>query len=482
MSILNSHLSRRRFLQVALLGSASGILAACGAPAAPATAPTAQPQATTAQAQPTSAPASNALSGKKGVMWGLKYDPHVEAYKRLATLFNKTSGVTLEVAPQDWPIEQKLIPALAAGTVPDVVCIMGKQLLPLHLQKALMPLRDTVYASAGVDPVKDFIGDGVGAYTWKNEIWGVPVEANQVGSMVNIPVEDAKAASVWDKYPPGNGQTFFDSYDSMWAMAKALQKTENGKVTKWGLTSQGWEHGSILSAIRTQGVKWWDNDAKKFNVDSEAGVQALKLIIEQPVKLGIETQMDQGSVDTALAGKVAISRGNPAPSLQAKSLGFTYELAAAPRMKPGEDPLFSGEGGWGFVAPKATKNPDVSIAFLKMLCTKDGQMEYAKIYDGLFATSFKALVGNYDINKFPGPDSANAKAQKLCQVLLPLTAFYGGVEGFGYVAEVDGALAQVGAEVRQGKLTAAEGATKIQGRLEAQYKQYLDDAKQYGGG
>src|SRR5206468_1044408 len=154
---------------------------------------------------------------------------------------------TFNIEPQDWPIEQKLIPALAAGTPPDVVCIMGKVLLPLHLQKALMPLRDTVYASSGVDPDKDFIGDGVGAYTWKNEIWGVPVESNQVGSMVNIPVEDAKAAGVWDKYPPGNGQTFFDSYDQMWELAKKLQKTENNKVVKWGLTSQGWEHGSILS-------------------------------------------------------------------------------------------------------------------------------------------------------------------------------------------------------------------------------------------
>ncbi|MCL5996052.1 MAG: extracellular solute-binding protein, partial [Chloroflexi bacterium] len=236
MSIPKTHVTRRNFMKVALFGTTAGILAACGGQTAPAPAPQ---SSETKEAAPvaTDAPKASSLEGKKGVQWGLKYDPHVEAYKRLATLFNKVSGATVSVEPQDWPIEQKLIPAMAAGTPPDVVCIMGKSLLPLHLQKALMPLKDSVYASAGVDPEKDFIGDGVGGYTWKSEIWGVPVESNQVGSMVNIPVDDAKAAGVWEKYPPGNGKQFFDSYEEMWQMAKELQKEEGGKVVKWGLTS-----------------------------------------------------------------------------------------------------------------------------------------------------------------------------------------------------------------------------------------------------
>jgi ABC-type glycerol-3-phosphate transport system substrate-binding protein len=69
-------------------------------------------------------------------MWGLQYDPHVEAYQRLSDLFAEQGGGTFEVQPQAWPIPPKVIAALAAGTQPDVACIMGEQLTSLHLHQA----------------------------------------------------------------------------------------------------------------------------------------------------------------------------------------------------------------------------------------------------------------------------------------------------------------------------------------------------------
>ena len=70
---------------------------------------------------------------------------------------------------------------------------MGKMCVPLYIQKALMPLKEAVYASNGVNPDTDFIGDGIGAYSWEGEIYGVPTEVNGVGNVVNVPVDDVKA-------------------------------------------------------------------------------------------------------------------------------------------------------------------------------------------------------------------------------------------------------------------------------------------------
>ena len=74
-------ISRRNFLKTAAGAVGVGLLASCGgSPAAP--------QA----ADSTAAPAAAAPAGNieaEGVLWGLKYDPHVEAYKRLADLFQK---------------------------------------------------------------------------------------------------------------------------------------------------------------------------------------------------------------------------------------------------------------------------------------------------------------------------------------------------------------------------------------------------------
>jgi len=105
------------------------------------------------------------LEGKKGRIWGLQYDPHVGAYQRLAALFNKRTGATLSVEPQAWPLETKLIAALAAGTQPDVACIMGKMCIPLYIQNALLPLRDAVYNYMKVKPEEVFFEDAVYAYS-----------------------------------------------------------------------------------------------------------------------------------------------------------------------------------------------------------------------------------------------------------------------------------------------------------------------------
>ena len=478
--------SRRKFLQtatgVAAIGSAGFLAASCAAPAAaPAAQPgAAAPAAPAAEAQPTAAAAaasSAGLEGKTGTLWGLKYDPHVEAYNRLAALFKTKTGATLKVEPQDWPIETKLITALSAGAPPDAVCIMGKVLPPLHLQKALLPISDLVYKPIGIDPYKDYFTDASGAYTWDNEIWGVPVEVSQVGSMVNIPIDDVKAANLSDKYPPTNGKVFFESYEDLYALAGALQTKEGENVSRWGLSSQGWDSTSLLGIIRSLGVEWWDNTAKKFNIDSEAGVQAFEYLIEKPVKMGIETQLDQTGVDAALQGKVAIVRGNGTPTVQGKDLGYNYELTGAPKVN-GKDPLFIGEGGWGFSAPKNAKNQDISVAFLQMMATPEGQKEYSKIYGGIISST-RSLAGQFDWFKDPSPDSPNVKAGKIMlDALLPNTIYYG--EQFGYASEIDAAVAAVAGEVRQGKFTAAQGAKELQTRFEAQYKQYEDDIKKLG--
>jgi ABC-type glycerol-3-phosphate transport system substrate-binding protein len=473
--------SRREFLKVALGTVSAGILAACGAPAATApsgdTSGAASSGASSAATQaPAAAPA--APSGGKvepeGVLWGLKYDPHVEAYNRLATLFKSQTGSSLKVEPQEWPLETKLIAALAAGTQPDVVCIMGKVLLPLHLQKALLPLKEAVFKAKGVDPATQFVGDAIGAYTYENEIWGVPVESNQVGNTVCVPVEDVQSAGLADKYPPTNGKLYFESYQDMWDLAKKLQVTKDGKVTRWGLSSKGWDTQSLLGIVRSLGQKWWDNDAKKFGLNTDAGIEAMKLFAETPVAEGIETELDQSHVDAALAGKVALARGNGTPAVQGLALGYHYELAAAPRVKPGQDPLFIGEGGWGFAAPAKTKHPGVSLAFLQMMCTQEGQMAYAKIYDGLLGYAWAGFKEDTTRFKDPSPENPNVKASKFYTNLLSQTEYYG--EGFGYIAEIEKAGGEIASLVRQKKLDAAQAMKQWQERCEAQYAQFLKDS------
>jgi len=184
-------------------------------------------------------PAGGSLEAE-GVLWGLQYDPHVAAYGRLAELFKQQTGSTLRIEPQAGAdLVSKFIAALSAGTQPDAYCLIGNQLTPLHVQKVLLPLDELVYQYQGVDPKTAFIGDSVQAYTWESQIWGVPVESNAVGNTVNVPAGDVAALGLQDKVPPFNGETYFDSYPSMWELAKSLQKEENGQVSRWGISTAG---------------------------------------------------------------------------------------------------------------------------------------------------------------------------------------------------------------------------------------------------
>jgi hypothetical protein len=66
--------NRREFIRGTATVVAAGALAACVAPA-----PVPAPTAPTEAPKPTTAPAAApSLQGKTGVLWGLKYDPHVD--------------------------------------------------------------------------------------------------------------------------------------------------------------------------------------------------------------------------------------------------------------------------------------------------------------------------------------------------------------------------------------------------------------------
>lgn len=464
------HGSRRDFLKVAAGTVGAGLLVGHGQSGI------LQPEAAVA--------ATSRRSLKKiepsGVLWGLQYAPHVAAYQRLADLFHQTTGSTLTIKPQPFPLEPKMIAAVAAGTEPDVACILGSAAIPIFMRNVLQPLDDIVFKAKHVDLAKDFVGDSVQAFTWEGQILGVPVESNAIGFVCSLPVDEIRAKGLGSKYPPTNGKVYFDSYPAMWQLAKALQTTRNGRVTRYGLSSTGWEQQSMFGIMRSLGVKWWDLSAKKFNLDSEAGITAMKLLVETPVKMGIETALPpaQDSGTAVLAGKVAICRGNSTPALQGRPLGFHYDTCGAPSVIPGKEPLFTGEGGWGFAALKKAKNPGVATAFVQMMASQQAQLAYGKIYSGIPFYAWKGLA--HDTTRFtdPSPTSPEVLAAKVFGDLESRTVYFG--EQCGYYSLVAAAVTGAAAAVRQGHLTSAAAVKRIQADLEAQYRQFARDLKSLG--
>ena len=193
--------------------------------------------------------------------------------------FKEVSGAVAVVEPQAWPLETKVISAMAAGTVPDVTCIMGKQLVPLLEQGALITMEEAVFEPAGIDPDAFFNPGAIGAFFYNGNHWGIPVEDNNVGQAVGVRtdwVEEAgdEAMEIWNN---ALELGWFDSFESVWQLAEILQQTDDdGNVKVWGLNGQGWDNRTWMGIMRDLGQDWWDSANQEFFLNSEGAMEALR--------------------------------------------------------------------------------------------------------------------------------------------------------------------------------------------------------------
>jgi ABC-type glycerol-3-phosphate transport system substrate-binding protein len=460
-------ISRRRFLQIAGTGMATGLFAACaGAAPAPEAKP-AEGQAAATEA-PKEAAAPPPEGGKEYVMWGLEYDPHVDRYKALDAAFFEKTGNKANIQPQAWPLETKLLAAITAGTQPDVVCVMGKVSIPLFQQKAVLQMDDVVYNAQGVDVNKFFFPEALQAYTWDSHYYGVPLESNQVCQSVGTRYDyldevGDKAKALW---PGLNGKDGFDSFDQMWELATLLQKKDGDAISRYGMSGQGWDTNEMWSITRSYGKFLWDSEKQKFNFDSEEAVKAMQTYVETPVKMGIETQLDMTHMDALYAGKCGVAMGNTALAPEGAKLGLKVESVTTPPAIPGQEPLFVGEGGWGFEIPTNAKQKDIAIEFCKWMATRDGQVIYAQIYGGVVPSTPSVL----DDAIYQGDDMVK-KSRRRAIASLKNTIFYGNDWGLDVTGSDDTIV-----KCRQGAATAQETCQALQELMTANYNKWKESS------
>lgn len=461
-------ISRRRFLQIAGTGVAGGLIAACGA-ATPTAAPAEQPAEKPAEGEAAEAPAAApaaAAGSKEYVMWGLEYDPHVDRYKALDAAFSEKTGYKANIQPQAWPLDAKVLAAIAADNQPDVVCIMGIASLPLFQQGAVLQMDEVVYKEAGVNVTEFFYPEALQAYTWEGHYYGVPLESNQVSTVVGTRYDylDEVGDSAKALWPGLQGKDQFASFEDMWALAELLQKKEGDTITRWGMSGQGWDLGQFFSIMRSCGKFFWDAEQKKFNFDSEEAVKAAQLYIETPVKKGIETQLDDHHMNMLFAGKIGVGMGNTAMAPEGAKLGLTVETVTTPPAIPGQKALFVGEGGWGWEIPARAKNMAAAVEFCKWMSTREGQVIYAQIYGGCVSSTPTV----FDDAIYQGDDLVK-KSKRRAIATLPDTVYYGNDWGLNRTGA-----GEILEELRQGATSAEEACAKMQETMTTNYQQWKD--------
>ncbi len=457
--------SRRDFLKTAAGAVGAGVVAASGLEAGV----KAASAATTATAVRAGGVEPN------GTFWGLNYLPHIQGYHRMADLFKRKTGSTLTIQPQPYGYTS-LIAAIAAGTQPDVVCQNGQLMAALILQGALTRIDQSVYAYQHTLPwQKYYVGDAVVPFSLGSDlnnlqIYGVPVETDGgLGDVINVPVDAVKKAGLEKQYPPTNGQDYFESFDQLYALAKALQTTVNGKVKRWGLSGEGWDLPTLGGIMYTLGQEVFSEATGQFHFDSPAGIQAMKYHVEIPVSMGIEKEWNDGSavIDEALNGNVAVTMANGTPETFGKQYGFDYAASGSPKIN-GKTPQAFGEGqGWGIVGPVKPQHPGIQLAYLRMMDERDGQYAYDLTYGGVAVVAWKDILLN-DTSRFHPPS-------KLPNWLVSALENCHYIGRAGYIDRIDAAVTAGCQAVRSKKMNSAQAMAQVQQKATAQYKQYKID-------
>ncbi|HEY8282970.1 MAG TPA: extracellular solute-binding protein [Chloroflexota bacterium] len=465
--------SRRDFLKTAAGTVGAGVVAAAGLETSLKTVAAAAPAAVRAQALESS-----------GTMWCMLWQPHINAFNEMIALFKKQTGSTITLRPQAAAglaseiVATKFIAATAAGTQPDLCANTGQNIVLLAAQGAVKDIGTSVYAANHIVISRDFVGDSVQEFTWRNKIYGVPLEADGgLGPFVNVRADLVKAKGLTAQYPPSSGKFAFDSYDQLFTLAKALQETKGGKVTRYGLCGEGWDDAALHMIMNQLGTFPFDAATNTFKYDSPAGIQAMQLHVATPVKMGIEREWGDiiAVENVALKGECAISLTNGSASLFGPPLGYDFVIAGAPAIN-GKVAVGVGSGqGWGINEAASAHSPNLADAFLRLVASRPGQYIYDKIYGGVAIPSWKDILF-HDTSRFKPANSSNASwvLDSKPQVLQLLdTVKYIGEVGY-YNKLVDACISQSQA-VRLGRLTAKQGMQAIQAVAVAQYKQYKSD-------
>lgn len=402
------------------------------------------------------------LSGRELLIWGLEYDPHIEAYYRLAKKFQEYTGLeSFEVQPQGWPIEDNVITGMAAGLVPDAVCIMGKQISPLVDEGALLNL-DPMYDELGVNLNTWFGPVGRDCYTRNGSIYGVPVEGNCTSGVVNVLLDEVKRLGLESMWPPLNGKVGFDSFEDMWGLAEALmEKDGDGNVTRWGLSGEGWYANQLLGIILTLGGQYYTNG--KVTLDTPEAEEAMRLLAYTTIfDLGIETHLGTGGQENMNANRAAMAAGNVTGTPSGLSLDppINIDTCLYPSAVPGKTPQYVGEGGWGFVATSQGKNSDVALEFMKFLTTYEGNATYCEIYGGIVSS---VIAVNSDEVLFP-PGTLLGDSMARGGIAQQYTKFYN--VGNHNPADLVSALNAATEAVRVGELSPKQAVKQAQKQVE----------------
>ena len=258
-------------------------------------------------------------------------------------------------------VEEKLLTALASGSVPDVV-LWDRYNTPLYVPKnALAPL-DEYIAADGVDTTQ-FYDQAMGELVVEGETYGLPLLVDNRSLFYNTELlADAGVE------PPTD-------WDSLKEAAEAVTERDGGKLGVAGFALD--DPGLFNIWLRQAGGQMFSDDGATTAFNSPEGLEVLEFW-QGLLDAGVYEPGFGEGVDSFAEGSTAIKYDGPWALTALDEAEVDYGIVQPPVGPDGGQG--AGMGGFGLVVPSGAQQPDGAWEFIKWWTTQPANgVDFAKI-------------------------------------------------------------------------------------------------------
>lgn len=257
------NLSRRRFLQTAVFGSAAGVLAACAPAAAPAAKPAEATAAPAADAKPTDAPAAASGGEMEGelIFWGHADHPIYDAGQEFMKLNPKVKFTQVEITDER---TAKVEAALAAGSgAPDLNWLEAFEVQSYGRRGVLLDVDDMVKAHE-----KELVAAKLSEARVKGKYYGMPGDITPNTMWVRPDILEKAGIKELDKDI---------KYEDFLTAAKTVKEKADSSMYVFGSDAQGQSFLMFACPFYSLGGNYTDESGEEVLLDKgDAATKAVE--------------------------------------------------------------------------------------------------------------------------------------------------------------------------------------------------------------
>lgn len=291
--------------------------------------------------------------------WGSWSGAQAKQLQQQADAFNEAQDEYEVTYVGQELVEEKLLTALASGSVPDVV-LWDRYNTPLYVPKnALTPLDEYIEAD-GVD-LGQFYDQAMGELVVDDQTWGLPLLVDNRSLFYNTELLEEAGVE-----PPTD-------WDSLKAAAEATTRRD-GRLTVAGFALD--DPGLFNIWLRQAGGQMFTDDGTATAFNSPEGLEVLEFW-QSLLDAGVYEPGFGEGVDAFAEGSVAMKYDGPWALTALDEAEVGYGITQPPVGPDGDQG--AGMGGFGLVIPAGAKNADGAWEFMKWWTTQpENGVEFAR--------------------------------------------------------------------------------------------------------